>query len=231
MANKTIYGCVNRATGAITFADEACDGSDYSGCIVRTGVHTGQVAITISEYNCSDTYYGCVNRTTGQFQIEVPSDCCCDSCVYTEDDCEHYPAGETPAICVVQFKDIQEVSGCASWPSNPNRTFCVPCSSATDCNWRLTDDGGWDVVIMHHPFLCQNTDIFCQLTGSSLVAPGDSCFYAMLTLGITSGTFNNQLVDGTCKEEQVFECSNPGKYRSPRLEGYGGTCLLIDPCA
>ena len=76
MANKTIYGCVNRSTGAIKFAGEACDSGDYIGCIVRSGDHAGQVAISVVEANCDDTYYGCIDRDTGQFAVSIPNDCC-----------------------------------------------------------------------------------------------------------------------------------------------------------
>lgn len=81
MANKTIYGCVDRATGQIKFIGEACDSGDYTGCIVRTGIHAGQVKVVILEDYCDDTYYGCVERDTGRFKLEIPY--CCDSaCFY-----------------------------------------------------------------------------------------------------------------------------------------------------
>lgn len=76
MANKTIYGCVKWADGKVYFEGEACDSSDYTGCINWTGEHAGMVAVTISEINCDDTYYGCVNWATGKFQLIIPDDCC-----------------------------------------------------------------------------------------------------------------------------------------------------------
>jgi hypothetical protein len=81
MANKTIHGCVNRTTGEITFKYEACDTGDYKGCIVRSGDHAGQVAITFSEVNCEETtYYGCINRSTGEFDVLIPDNCCQEAC-------------------------------------------------------------------------------------------------------------------------------------------------------
>jgi len=84
MANKTIYGCYNSSTKAITFEGEACDSGDYTGCYVASGEHAGQIAVTISEVNCNDTYYGCINSSTGAFQVIMPDSCCVE---FADSDC------------------------------------------------------------------------------------------------------------------------------------------------
>jgi len=75
MANETLTGCVTWPGGVITFTQNSgC--CRYSGCIEWTGIHAGQVAITIDTDNCNDTYYGCINWTTGAFEVSVPDNCC-----------------------------------------------------------------------------------------------------------------------------------------------------------
>lgn len=71
---QTIYGCVNWPAGTIHFTEGAC--THKSACIEWTGAHAGQVALTITNALCDDTYYGCVNWSTGKFQVVVPDDCC-----------------------------------------------------------------------------------------------------------------------------------------------------------
>jgi hypothetical protein len=104
MANITINGCVNRATGEVIFEGAACDSGNYIGCIVRSGEHAGQVAIIVNEASCEDTYYGCIDRSTGQFKVEIPDNCCAVGCA----NC----TGGTPYRVYLQLTGI---------------TICEPC--------------------------------------------------------------------------------------------------------
>ncbi len=74
MANETIYGCVTWPGGVVTFDQDP--GCQYTGCVDWSGLHAGQVAVTISTEICDDTYYGCVNWATNRFEVSVPDDCC-----------------------------------------------------------------------------------------------------------------------------------------------------------
>lgn len=138
MANKTISGCVDRFTGEITFIGEACDEGDYTGCIERTGVHAGQVAVTIDEENCDDTYYGCVNRATGEFDVPIPDDCCpepglCSDCsVYPDWDSGYtYSVGQlvtfASTVCFVSLQDANTNNSPDTSPEWWSRVACLSC--------------------------------------------------------------------------------------------------------
>ncbi len=77
MANETIYGCVDWTDGSIIFEQDACE---YPACIIWTGEHAGQVAVTIDNDYCDDIYYGCVDWITGKFEVIVPIACCPPTC-------------------------------------------------------------------------------------------------------------------------------------------------------
>ena len=99
----TVYGCVSYA-GAITFENlEAC--LVQEACVVVSGEHAGQVALTLSDANnnddCNDTFYGCVNWSTRKFQVIIPDDCC-----VVGDDCEYCTPGETPASIQVTIAGV-----------------------------------------------------------------------------------------------------------------------------
>ena len=155
MANKTIYGCYN--SGAVTFAGEACDSGDYTGCYVASGEHAGQIAVTISEYNCDDTYYGCINTSTGKFQLVIPDDCC-----NIGEACSH--CSETPFAIIAVFTGLASCgSDCVkdgsfwySCSSPPNGIYILyqtgnPCIwynafSGTICAAFLTEQGCKDTT-------------------------------------------------------------------------------------
>jgi len=73
----TLEGCVDWDDGGkIKFVHSTeCFGSSYTGCIIWTGEHAGQVKISIDNANCNDDYYGCIDWTTGLFKILVPDIC------------------------------------------------------------------------------------------------------------------------------------------------------------
>lgn len=111
----TVYGHVVRGTGAIVFENlETC--LEQSACIVASGEHEGQVALTLSgateNEGCNDTFYGCLDATTGKFQITIPENCCME---YSSYDCGIcFPPGQTPLYYTATFSGIQTCPGCAS---------------------------------------------------------------------------------------------------------------------
>lgn len=118
MATKTIFGCVDWATGKILFEDESCIGTDYEGCINWT---TGQVEVIIVEEFCDDTYFGCVNWATGRFQLIIPDDCC----FALGEDCEDCPdPNQTPAQVTVTFSGLGNCP-CTAWPGGGRVSLSV----------------------------------------------------------------------------------------------------------
>jgi hypothetical protein len=110
----TVYGCVTFPAGTITFEDsegeplETCLGQ--SACIVFTGDHAGQVALTLSgadDEDCNDTFYSCWDPTTRKFKIEIPEGCCGPGPI-----CEYCNTDETPEIITIDFVDTGLCSGC-----------------------------------------------------------------------------------------------------------------------
>jgi len=119
MALDTIKGCYNASTGKVEFEQDTCT---YYGCYVKTGVHAGQIAITISETGacyhceCNDTYYACFDENTGKFSIEIPPFCCdgtpnsveaivsttfCNGCYY-----DHFIVGPSCSYVKYNYGDI-----------------------------------------------------------------------------------------------------------------------------
>jgi len=117
MANKTVYGCVDWATGKIKFETNfSCIGASgmVEGCINWTGDHAGQVEVTISDADnpdCNDTYYACIDWSTGKFQFQMPDECCAE---YSADDCECFDPGETPLYYTLI---ISGVTSCWDYPN------------------------------------------------------------------------------------------------------------------
>ncbi len=146
MANKTIYGCVDVSTGVITFAGEACDGGDYTGCLEATG--DGRIVVAISEASCNDTYYGCINSSTGAFQLIIPDDCCieygidCDLC-----EPSLWANGKTPGYVKLTVSGITICSGPdvngtfylkQTNPSIEPCHFSIPCITISGTSVRYT---------------------------------------------------------------------------------------------
>lgn len=140
MANETIFGCVDWADGGkVKFTQDDCE---YEACVIWDGgVHHGQVAITLDNFACSDTYYGCINWATGQFQIILPDTCCVI--------CEHCGEAETPENITVEIADVAD---CACyWNAVFGAYFKAVGADDTLngihvlaqnalCQWTLTDD-------------------------------------------------------------------------------------------
>lgn len=69
----TLTGCVNFTTGLVEIDDNVCH---WTGCLVFSGTHSGQVALSPNTTKCPDTYYGCVAFPGGTFSVVVPESCC-----------------------------------------------------------------------------------------------------------------------------------------------------------
>ncbi len=110
MANETIYGCVTWPGGVVTFdQDPNCQ---YTACVDWTGIHAGQVAVTINTATCDDIYYGCVDWATNKFEVSVPDSCCWES--YLNCPCNLCEiSGIQPFFIKITFTGIQDVvPGC-----------------------------------------------------------------------------------------------------------------------
>jgi hypothetical protein len=116
MANQTIYGCYS--AGSIVFEGQACDSGDYTGCYVSSGEHAGQIAVTVSEVNCDDTYYACFDSGTGKFNLSIPDDCC----VVLGNCCN-----ESTGVCT---GDVLQENCADSWYGEKSCAYC----GAYTCN-------------------------------------------------------------------------------------------------
>lgn len=106
----TLTGCVDFVTGKIIFEDDICQ---WQACMIFSGIHAGQVALTPNISVCPDTYYGCVDFQTRTFSIVVPESCCavhCDTC----------SLGTTPATITIKFSGIEQTDCLFQTCPNPN---------------------------------------------------------------------------------------------------------------
>ncbi len=72
----TITGCYNTAIGEARFTNTCCF---HPGCYVETsGIHEGQIAVTIELLLCEDVFYGCYDSATGKFEVIVDDSCACN---------------------------------------------------------------------------------------------------------------------------------------------------------
>lgn len=69
----TLTGCVDFPSGEVSIDDNVCH---WKGCMIFSGIHAGQVALSPGTAKCPDTYYGCVDFATGTFEVIVPESCC-----------------------------------------------------------------------------------------------------------------------------------------------------------
>jgi len=133
MANKTITGHIEEVEGKwkVVFDGEACDSGDYTGKMVWTGVHAGQVAVTVDELNCDDIYYGDIpDECPWTFEVEIPDNCCglsnCSSCPAIYSTSEWTPCcfeeGEVPKYLCCEFTGIKR---CSDDSTIPNTYVCV----------------------------------------------------------------------------------------------------------
>jgi len=211
MANKTIYGCVNRTTGAITFAGEACDSGNYTGCIVRSGDHAGQVAVTINEANCDDTYYGCINRSTGEFQLVIPDDCCEIACpceYLTLNTCGCYPDTEVPKYLLVTFSGVRSCED-DSLIAEVNQEFCMTYVATT-----IWESG---LIYHNHKILYRPASTaYCgEDWGFLEIWDGTDIIFDAIYLADCSVVINNQQLYADCGGSKI---------------GYGGTGTIVNPC-
>ncbi len=161
MANVTIEGCVIYIDGSIMFKQDGPGEDDctYYGCIIWTGVHAGQVAITVETELCDDIYYGCVDWDDGgKFKVDIPGDCCNEgSDPWPPPDehcgCENCDSNTTPYGIKVVVGGVSAGGGCAAcgytlfrkttaYP-NLNKSYFLPRTGP--CSWGMffTPDPTW----------------------------------------------------------------------------------------
>ncbi len=98
----TLTGCVDFSVtpAKIILDDDTCQ---WQTCMVFTGVHAGQVALTPNTIACPDTYYGCVDLLTGTFEVVVPESCCALPCTNCSEN-------TTPSTITVKISGASNVS-------------------------------------------------------------------------------------------------------------------------
>jgi len=67
----TISGCYDKDTGKALFNFTSFGECLHAVCYIDSGVHMGQIALTVDRGSCSDTYYGCIAED-GSFIVTVP---------------------------------------------------------------------------------------------------------------------------------------------------------------
>lgn len=142
MANQTLTGCVKFPSGQVIFDQDDCE---YTGCMIWSGTHAGQVAVTILTDKCDDTYYGCVNFPGGTFSVVVPDNCCVELGI----DCANCTINETPKFITLELADFTQAP-CTSLGIGPNQSSHLLeditsivngthiLEQTTACRWRKT---------------------------------------------------------------------------------------------
>ncbi len=221
MANETIDGCVTWPGGVVTFSQDSCE---YTGCIIWTGEHAGQIQVIINNINCDDTYYGCIDWTTGKFQLVIPDTCCacctyCE-CSYSGNDSNCFPVNETPLKLCVTFSGIRRCSDNSLWADG--LTICLE-QSVSDVNkWdKSWAYGGENLKVFLDARSGGQSYLYIQ---EDDIPPAFGYFFDEnygcddiqgWTGGCELMTYPNQRLIGNC---------------SGFNKGYGGTGLLRNPC-
>jgi hypothetical protein len=112
-------GCGNPPTGGgVACFCDLPDCVSYCAELVRSGVHAGMVALTITDAaneDCNDTFYGCVNYSTNKWEVVIPDGCCIEYGY----DCQYCDEGNTPANILLTITGL---------------THCTNCLYYTDCD-------------------------------------------------------------------------------------------------
>lgn len=149
MADETITGCVNWANKNIRFDQDSCT---YAGCIIWDGIHAGQVAITISNDNCDDTYYADIDWSTGRWQLTLPDICC----PWSSDDCSYCDPILTPSNLHLVFTGVNDDICNYIWGTpSPFKSFKVTGIAST-----INRSEGWWIPQSPFPDLCKWYDKF-----------------------------------------------------------------------
>lgn len=162
----TVTGCWDDITGLIVFTEGSCE---YSGCLVKGGIHDGQIEVVISGDCCdSDTYYACLDKVSKKFEVEIPERCCegVRSCVIGADSAcdgsDIIPSKITLYVsradrnCNAQspFGNCKEIQNTAGDISGEHDLFFATCLNqadfppfGTDCLWtgRIAGGNEWNV--------------------------------------------------------------------------------------
>ncbi len=122
MANETITGCYDKVTGEITYTQGPhplairSTNCEFDGCFIAAGVHAGQIGLTITAYDCDDTYYGCIDTVTGKFEVTLPDICCFT--LMGGPRCEYCDIGPNPYVLQVMFTGLSDCDEC-HWVTIP----------------------------------------------------------------------------------------------------------------
>jgi len=143
---ETITGCLNSATGVITFPEGTCDVTEipvpYSACLVDSGVHKGQIKLTTlgSDSRPADTFYGCLD-SAGHFEIVVPLACCCWFCSQFPIDAKMFVGGgeesEYGGTYRLEYFVDPAYPGVCSWTKDCPDGFTAEFTIGNDncCGW------------------------------------------------------------------------------------------------
>lgn len=208
-----VTGCLE-SDGTITFTEGACEYT--AGCLVRGGVHDGQIKITIGESCCSsDTYYACIDKTTKKFKTTIPERCCegIRSCgIGADSKCESndiipdritLTVSRADSDCLLQFPSgsCKEIEHTVESISGEHELVFNACldqddfpSFGLDCGWvgRIAGGNEWDARFALNDCSgaatgsCDGADLICGPLGSPL----DSAVFARLKVSGSGGSRN-----------------------------------------
>ena len=243
MSTHTIYGCYNKTTGVIEFADteSGCDGATITGCYVSTGDHAGEIKITHDYENCETQYYACYDPETGKFKAEIDDGCCIESvpgtCCGT--DCSSIPKYVRITLSgIANCGSNPSQGGYNSRPSYGCTYTCETCSDlngtyiaeASGCKYTWTGDCWWCPVpntgeaTVRTVRFDLNSSTSTNVTGTAYIASPtfSHCFSG-------SDTVDNTSDCNRCGQTYVLtnneECNGSDYY----FHGNGGTMTVVVP--
>ena len=243
MANETLYGCVDWATGKVQFSQTdgnvecqycSSDSCIWLGCIEWDGVHAGQVAVTIDNDNCDDTYYGCVDWSTGEFEVSVPDNCCIlgeqpDYVLVTLFGGSACGCVDPPGYNDITYSNYSPPSGQQTLPWVNNCTYTLVIEGGSFIDWvrHTSDDGS-----------CTGEQSSGTITTCCLTVFMASAYQIRLSVGSGScdGSFfyGRESVDpgacGNCMcRGHMFSLSNENECGVEGIRAYGGSAQIVIP--
>jgi len=201
MANETLYGCVTWPGGVVSF-DQYPD-CTYNGCIEWTGIHAGQVAVTVSTDECDDIYYGCVDWSTGKFEVSVPEDCCTHISYKGCTQCFCFVVGDAWVV------DTAYSPGANVWVVLNSRRYVCEVEHTSTINDRPGSGANWDDFWERVPNTTPKTYTLV-ISGVSLCSggcesrPDVNGTYVLCWNTRTDGEVVGGAA-GTCLYEQVYD--------------------------
>jgi hypothetical protein len=216
----TVYGCIkwSESPPEIYFENlETC--LSQSACIIWTGEHAGQVALTLSgadDEDCNDTFYSdCIEwGSSKKFKITIPEGCCCIEAIEFCSNCEGIWS-KTPKYMYVTFGGIIKCPSRTLEPPNNHQFELVDGYNIfNDYIWNIDEIIGvmtWTVQIS----TVWDSEYF-KLHLTAFSGGQDKYYYNNLSIPkCQSGFFQNESVLGDCN----YYCW-----------AYGGGAEIINPC-